>query len=45
MRVLVVEDEPALRQQLQEHLREQGYVVDLAVDGVEGEYYGAEYRL
>ncbi len=43
MRVLVVEDEPALRQQLQEHLREQGYVVDLAVDGVEGEYYGSEY--
>lgn len=43
MRILVVEDEAALRQQLQEQLTAAGFVVDAAKDGVEGRYYGQEY--
>ena len=43
MRILVVEDEVNLREQLTTHLRGEGYVVDLAVDGEEGLYYGREY--
>jgi DNA-binding response OmpR family regulator len=33
MRLLVVEDESLLRQQLQQGLTKQGYVVDVAEDG------------
>ena len=36
MRLLVVEDEPKLSRLLAEGLREQGYAVDVAADGVEG---------
>ena len=43
MRVLVVEDEAALRGQLQEQLTAAGFVVDAAKDGEEGLYYGEEY--
>ena len=43
MRILVVEDEAALRQQLQEQLTAAGFVVDAAKDGEEGCYYGEEY--
>ncbi len=43
MRVLVVEDEKTLAQQLKERLEGDGMVVDLAVDGREGLYYGEEY--
>ena len=43
MRILVVEDEPALRGQLAEQLRASGHVVDAAADGEEGLYYGQEY--
>ena len=43
MRILVVEDEANLREQLASHLRGEGYVVDVAVDGEEGLYYGSEY--
>ncbi|MEL0083616.1 MAG: response regulator transcription factor [Gammaproteobacteria bacterium] len=43
MRVLVVEDDPALRAQLHKSLTEIGYVVDLAVDGAEGLYFGQQY--
>ena len=43
MRILVVEDEANLREQLATHLRGAGYVVDVAVDGEEGLYYGSEY--
>lgn len=43
MRLLVVEDEKALRQTLQETLREQGFVVDVAADGEEGLYFIGEY--
>jgi two-component system response regulator PhoP len=43
MRILVVEDDANLREQLAAHLRGEGYVVDVAVDGEEGLYYGSEY--
>ena len=43
MRILVVEDEPALRSQLAAQLTAAGHVVDAAKDGEEGLYYGREY--
>jgi two-component system response regulator PhoP len=43
MRVLVVEDEAALREQLVAQLRQQGYAVDAAADGHEGLFAGSEY--
>jgi two-component system response regulator PhoP len=42
VRVLVLEDEPVLRESLVRRLREAGYVVDAAADGIEGEYAGGE---
>lgn len=38
MRALIVEDEPTLREQLVSALREQGFAIDQAADGVEGLY-------
>ena len=38
MRVLVVEDEQLLREQLVTRLRKEGYAVDAAADGEEGAY-------
>ena len=43
MRLLIVEDEADLRQQLLERLTQEGYAVDVAVDGQEGLYLGSEY--
>lgn len=43
MRVLVVEDEAALAQQLEERLSADGMVVDRAGDGREAIYYGEEF--
>ena len=43
MRILVVEDENSLREQLTGHLQGQGYAVDAAADGEEGLYFGREY--
>ncbi|TQV68266.1 response regulator transcription factor [Exilibacterium tricleocarpae] len=43
MRLLVVEDESHIREQLQSFLSELGYVVDAAADGREGLYCGEEY--
>jgi two-component system OmpR family response regulator len=40
MRLLVVEDDAELCQHLQSGLRQAGYAVDLAGDGVEGEFLG-----
>ena len=45
MRVLVVEDEQALREQLIKRLRGEGYAVDAAADGEEGAYCGNELPL
>lgn len=45
MRVLVVEDEPVLRDQLAGELRGAGYTVDVAADGQEGLYAATEYPI
>ena len=44
MKLLVVEDEHALRQQLAQLLTDNGYVVDDAEDGKAGLYYAEEYE-
>jgi two-component system response regulator PhoP len=43
MRILVIEDEQALRNQLHEQLSSNGYSVNVAEDGEEGLFYGREY--
>lgn len=43
MRLLIVEDEAELRQQLLERFAHEGYAVDAAADGKEGLYLGCEY--
>ncbi len=43
MRILLIEDEGQLRNQLQQQLTQEGHVVDLAVDGEEGLYAGREF--
>ncbi len=45
MRLLIVEDEPALRETLARQFRSAGFVVDLAADGVDGEFSGNEYPI
>ncbi|MDZ7802991.1 response regulator transcription factor [Thiohalophilus sp.] len=44
MRLLLVEDETQLAESLKAKLVDAGYVVDLAHDGVEGEYLGREFE-
>lgn len=43
MRLLIIEDEPNLREQLQLYLQKQGYAVDAAEDGQAGFFMGREY--
>jgi len=45
MRLLVLEDEPALREMLVQQFRDAGFAVDQAADGVEGEFAGQEYPI
>ena len=45
MRILIVEDELNLQQQLAATLREHDYVVDVAGDGEEGLYFAEEYPI
>ena len=45
MRLLLVEDEPVLRDQLASRLRKDGYAVDTASDGEEGLFYAVEYPI
>jgi two-component system response regulator PhoP len=45
MRILVVEDEAALRDTLKARLTESGFTVDIARDGDEGLFAGGEYPL
>lgn len=45
MRLLLVEDEPVLRDQLANRLRQDGYAVDTAQDGEEGLFYAGEYPI
>ncbi|MGK0271169.1 MAG: two-component system response regulator PhoP [Cocleimonas sp.] len=43
MRVLVVEDDADIREQLIDTLQSEGYVVDAAAEGSQGLYYALEY--
>ncbi len=43
MRILIVEDDDQLRDQLQSGLVTNGFVVDVAANGRDGLYYGQEY--
>lgn len=43
MRVLIIEDEPNLRTQLQQYLQKEGYAVDVAEDGEAGLFMAREY--
>ncbi|HXH02461.1 MAG TPA: response regulator transcription factor [Candidatus Competibacteraceae bacterium] len=45
MRILVIEDEAPLREQLSQQLRAAGYAVDSAADGSSGQYMGEEYPI
>jgi two-component system response regulator PhoP len=45
MRLLVIEDDPALRATLAQQFRAAGYTIDEAADGVDGEYAGLEYPI
>lgn len=42
MRALIVEDEPALREQLVDALRAEGYAIDQSGDGLEGLHFATE---
>ncbi|MGI9336864.1 MAG: response regulator transcription factor [Gammaproteobacteria bacterium] len=45
MRVLVLEDEERLREQLKAKLTLEGYAVDAAADGEEGQYVGEQFPI
>lgn len=45
MRLLIVEDETELREQLNEYLSHQGYAVDCAANGEDGLFIGREYPI
>jgi len=45
MRILIIEDELSLQEQLASTLREHDYVVDVASDGEEGLYFAQEYPI
>ena len=45
MRVLVLEDEAPLREQLKAKLTLEGYAVDAAADGEEGQYVGEQFPI
>ena len=44
MRVLVIEDEPDVRRAVAEYLREEGYAVDAASDGEEGQFKASAWE-
>jgi len=45
MRLLIVEDDDALRTSLASNLRAQGFTVDEAADAAEGEYFATEFAV
>lgn len=45
MRILVIEDEPALASQIQQQLERHGFAVDVAHSGEEGRFFALEYPL
>ena len=45
MRILVIEDEQTLREQIRSRLEEEGYTIDETGDGQEGLYFASEYPI
>jgi len=45
VRILLLEDETALRENLADRLQREGYVVDAVGEGVEGAYFACEYPI
>ena len=45
MRILVIEDETALLEQIGRRLKDEGYTVDTSADGREGLYFATEYPI
>jgi two-component system response regulator PhoP len=45
MRILVIEDEDALREDLRQQLTDTGFIVDVAADGEEGAFAGLNYPI
>ena len=45
MRVLVVEDEKIIREQVADDLKKNGFTVDIAGDGAQGLYVALEYPI
>ncbi len=45
MRVLVIEDENIIREQIAEDLKKSGFTIDLAADGSQGLYVALEYPI
>jgi two-component system response regulator PhoP len=45
MRALIIEDDPQLRAQVCQYLGDEGYAVDQAADGAEGQYMALEYPI
>jgi two-component system response regulator PhoP len=45
MKILIVEDEAALQEQLKSALKKQGYAVEQAFDGEDGLYYATEFPI
>jgi len=45
MRILLLEDETTLRENLTDRLRAEGFAVDAVGDGIEGAYFAVEYPL
>lgn len=45
MRILLLEDETTLRENLTDRLRQEGFAVDAVGEGVEGAYFATEYPL
>jgi len=43
MRLLIIEDEAAIRDQLNDYYRNMDFVIDMAADGNEGSYYAMEF--
>lgn len=43
MRILIIEDEPNIREQLKKYLQQQGYAVDSSEDGRSGLFMGSEH--
>lgn len=44
MKLLIVEDEAQIRQQLTEVFEQEGFVIESAADGQDGEYYATEFE-